>query len=307
MSYATLYWEYLALSLFLGVVGGLYSVGMPYVTHWFPKNRQGLAMNIFGAGSLGSTLNNLIVPSLILAFGWTAVPQIYAYLVVIVALIFWFFSYQNESHIAFKNVPLIEQIKVFKEPNVLRLCLYYAIAFGAFMAFSLWMVQYYIDEFDITLKKAAFLVAFFTFPSCVLRIWAGWISDKYGGSVMTLWMLRISFVCLLFLLCCSMMKLNFYIFTIVMFIQGATWSFGKASVFKSISEDYITKVGAVSGIVSAVGGVFGLVWLIFFGILLDLTHVRSTAFMVLLLVNFLALVLEYTARKNKKMSYSNLT
>ena len=298
ISCATLYWEFLVLDLFTGVLGGLYSVGIPYVTHWFPKNRQGLAMNVYGAGSLGATLNSIIAPLLIVAFGWTIVPQIYAYIVVIVALIFWVFSYQDEAHIVSKSVPFIEQIKAFKEPDVLRLCFYYAIAFGGFMALSLWMAQYYMNEFDLTLKHAALLVVCFTLPSSILRILGGWVADKYGGRIITTWMLRISCICLLLLLYFSMMKLNFYIFTIAMFIQGTIWAFGKASIFKCISEDYIKRIGVVSGIISAVGGVFGLIWVIFFGILLDLTGVYSSAFMLLLLVNCLALILENATPKN---------
>ena len=83
-----------------------------------------------------------------------------------------------------------------------------------------------------------------------------------------------------------------------MFIQGTIWAFGKASIFKCISEDYIKRIGVVSGIISAVGGVFGLIWVIFFGILLDLTGVYSSAFMLLLLVNCLALILENATPKN---------
>jgi NNP family nitrate/nitrite transporter-like MFS transporter len=37
MSYATAYWHFLVLGLFVGVAGGSFSVGTPYVARWFPK------------------------------------------------------------------------------------------------------------------------------------------------------------------------------------------------------------------------------------------------------------------------------
>ena len=41
MSYATEYWQYLTIGLFVGLAGGSFSVGTPYVARWFPKNQQG--------------------------------------------------------------------------------------------------------------------------------------------------------------------------------------------------------------------------------------------------------------------------
>ena len=57
MAYATEYWQFLLLSLFVGLAGGSFSVGTPYVARWFPKDRQGLAMGVFGAGNSGSAIS----------------------------------------------------------------------------------------------------------------------------------------------------------------------------------------------------------------------------------------------------------
>ena len=66
-----------------------------------------------------------------------------------------------------------------------------------------------------------------------------------------------------------------------MFIVGVAWAFGKASVFKYISDDYPHNIGVVSGIVGLVGGLGGFVLPILFGALVDLTGVRSSVFMLL--------------------------
>ncbi|HEX7384252.1 MAG TPA: MFS transporter, partial [Burkholderiaceae bacterium] len=78
ISYATAYWHYLVLGLFVGLAGGSFSVGTPYVARWFPKNRQGFAMGVYGAGNSGAAVNKFIAPSLVVAFGWAVVPQVYA-------------------------------------------------------------------------------------------------------------------------------------------------------------------------------------------------------------------------------------
>ena len=58
LSYATEYWHFLVLALFVGLTGGSFSVGTPYVARWFPRNKQGLAMGVFGAGNSGSAITS---------------------------------------------------------------------------------------------------------------------------------------------------------------------------------------------------------------------------------------------------------
>src|SRR5665647_1965531 len=93
MSYATAYWHFLVIGLFVGMAGGSFSVGTPYVARWFPKKQQGFAMGIFGAGNSGAAVNKFVAPALVVAFGWTMVPQVYAAIMLGAVALFWFFSY----------------------------------------------------------------------------------------------------------------------------------------------------------------------------------------------------------------------
>jgi NNP family nitrate/nitrite transporter-like MFS transporter len=88
MSCATEYWHFLAIGCFVGLAGGSFSVGTPYVARWFPKNRQGLAMGIFGAGNSGSAVTKFVAPALIAsaAGSWTIVPQVYSVAMLITAV-----------------------------------------------------------------------------------------------------------------------------------------------------------------------------------------------------------------------------
>jgi len=97
IAHATQFWQYLVLGLFVGLAGGSFSVGTPYVARWFPRNRQGFAMGIFGAGNSGAAVNKFVAPALVVAFGWVIVPQVYAAIMFGTALLFWFCSYSDPS------------------------------------------------------------------------------------------------------------------------------------------------------------------------------------------------------------------
>jgi len=93
--------------------------------------------------------------------------------------------------------------------------------------------------------------------------------------------------------------LNVYVFTALMFAMGMAWAFGKASVFKYISDEFPTNMGAVSGIVGLAGGLGGFVLPIMFGALVDLTGVRSSCFMLMYGVVWVSLIWMYVSEVRK--------
>ena len=307
MSYATAYWHFLVIGLFVGLAGGSFSVGTPYVARWFPKNRQGFAMGVYGAGNSGAAVNKFVAPALVVAFGWTMVPQVYAAVMLGALLLFWMFSASDPAHLVPPTVSLRDQLKALKDPTVLKYCQYYSIVFGGYVALSLWMVQYYVGEFGLDIRTAALLAACFSLPGGVLRAIGGWLSDKYGAHSVTWWVLWVCWICL-FLLSYPQtdftvlttegstrfhLGLNVYAFTALMFVLGIAMAFGKASVFKYISDDYPGNIGAISGIVGLAGGMGGFILPILFGVLLDWTGIRSSAFMLLYGVVWVSLIWMY--------------
>jgi NNP family nitrate/nitrite transporter-like MFS transporter len=307
MSYATAYWHFLTIGLFVGLAGGSFSVGTPYVARWFPKNQQGFAMGVYGAGNSGAAVNKFVAPALVVAFGWTMVPQVYAAIMAGTVVLFWMFSHSDPAHLVPSNVKFMDQLKALKDPKVLKYCQYYSIVFGGYVALSLWMVQYYVGEFGLEIRSAALLAACFSLPGGVLRAVGGWMSDKWGAHSVTWWVMWVSWICL-FLLSYPQtdftittvagpktfhIGLNVYAFTGLMFVLGIAFAFGKASVFKYISDDYTGNIGAISGIVGLAGGLGGFVLPIMFGALMDLTGIRSSAFMLMYGVVWVSLIWMY--------------
>ncbi|MFN4003874.1 MAG: MFS transporter [Hylemonella sp.] len=307
MAYATEFWHFLVIGLFVGLAGGSFSVGTPYVARWYPKHRQGFAMGVYGAGNSGAAVNKFIAPALVVAFGWTMVPRVYAAIMLGTLIIFWLFSHHDPAHLVPSHVKFMDQLKALKDPKVLKYCQYYSIVFGGYVALSLWMVQYYVGEYGLDIRAAALLAACFSLPGGVLRAIGGWLSDKYGAHAVTWWVMWVSWICL-FLLSYPQFDftvatvngprtfhigLNVYLFTVLMFILGVAWAFGKASVFKYISDDYPDNIGTISGIVGLAGGLGGFVLPILFGALLDLTGIRSSAFMLMYGVVWVSLIWMY--------------
>jgi len=313
MAYATQYWQFLAIGLFVGLAGGAFSVGTPYVARWFPRSRQGFAMGVYGAGNSGAAVNKFIAPALVVAFGWAMVPQVYAAIMLGTVLLFWLFSASDPAHLVPSNTKFSDQLKMLKDPKVIKYCQYYSIVFGGYVALSLWMVQYYVGEYGLDIRAAALLAACFSLPGGVLRAVGGWLSDKYGAHSVTWWVMWVSWICL-FVLSYPQTQftivtvdgpktfhigLNVYAFTVLMFVLGIAWAFGKASVFKYISDEYPANIGTVSGIVGLAGGMGGFILPIMFGALMDLTGVRSSAFMLMYGVVWVSLIWMYWTEVRK--------
>ena len=136
---ATEYWQLLVAGLFVGIAGGSFSVGIAYCARWFEKQNQGFAMGVFGAGNAGAALTKLLAPSIVVAYGWTMVPTVFAVMMLITALAFFVFTYSDPAHRVSSTVTVAQQLRALKDPNVWKICQYYSIVFGGYVSLTLWM------------------------------------------------------------------------------------------------------------------------------------------------------------------------
>jgi NNP family nitrate/nitrite transporter-like MFS transporter len=318
ISYGTEFWHYLVTGLFVGVAGGSFTVGISYCARWFPKNRQGLAMGVFGAGNTGAAVTKLVAPLIVVAYGWQMVPKVYAVMMLVTAILFWMFTFDDPAHKVGKHISIADQLAVLKDPKVWKYCQYYSIVFGGYVGLALWMTKYYIGEYGFDLKTAALLAAAFSLPGGLLRALGGWASDKWGAHRVTWWVLWLSWI-VLFILSYPQTEFTIHtvtgpqtfhlgltptVFTLLMFAMGFAWAIGKASVFKYIADDYPHNIGVVSGIVGLAGGMGGFLLPIMFGALVDITGVRSSCFMLMYGIVFVSLMWMYwTEVKNRNVMH----
>jgi NNP family nitrate/nitrite transporter-like MFS transporter len=314
IAHATQYWQFLALGLVLGVVGASFSVGTPYVARFFAQDKRGFAMGVFGAGTSGAAINMFVAPQIVAAHGWQKVPEVYAIAILVTAAIFWLLSHPDPGA-GKSTASLKQQLAVLKEPRVWKYCQYYSIVFGGFTALSLWMPQYYVGEYGLSIAQAALLAAVFALPAGVLRALGGWLSDRFGAHGVTWWVLWAAWICL-FILSYPRFDLTVYtidgsrtfnilvapwIFTPLLFAMGIAFAFGMASTFKYVADDYPASMGVVSGIVGLAGGLGGFLLPIMFGALVDFFGVRSTCFMLLYGATWVSLILMYVTEVRRAL------
>ncbi|MCP5127281.1 MAG: MFS transporter, partial [Gammaproteobacteria bacterium] len=318
LAFATQYWQYLTLGLFVGLAGGSFATGIAYTSAWFSKERQGTAMGIFGAGNAGSAITNLVAPLLVVAYGWRMVPQVYSIAMLVMAVAFWFFTYPDpkteERKKSGVHLTLGQQLTPLMDLRVWRFGMAYYFVFGGFVALALWLPKYYVGEYGLDLKTASFVTLLFTLPSGVIRALGGWISDRYGGSQTTWWVFWISLISLFFL-CYPQTTMTVHTlrgdvslnvglgvvsFTVLVFVVGIAQGIGKASVYRSLADYYPNSMGSVGGLVGVIGGLGGFTMPIIFGVALDALGVRSSAYMIMFAVLAITMLWTWLAERNER-------
>lgn len=302
------YGGYLLAALLIGIAGGGFIVGTAYVSKWFPKEKQGTVLGIFGAGNVGAAVTKLAAPIVMVAYGWHAVAQIWAGVLAITAVLFYLFAKDDPSLAerkasGVKAESFRQQLEPLKNLQVWRFSLYYFFTLGAFIALALWLPRYLVGAYGLDITTAGLIAALYSIPGSLFRILGGWMSDKYGARMVMYWTLGGSAVCTFLLAYPSTtyvidgirgpieftLAMGVVPFTILVFALGFFMSLGKAAVYKHIPVYYPNNVGSVGGMVG-MASLGGFVLPIAFGALNDWTGVWTSSFMLLFVIVAISLV-----------------
>lgn len=309
LTYAHSYPQILVAALGVGIAGGTFAVGIAYVSRWFPPEKQGLALGIFGAGNVGAAVTTFLAPFVLVALGWQVVAQIWAAALVVTAIFFWFATKDDPVLIARQRAgvapaSLWHELEPLKNIQVWRFGLYYFFVFGTFVALALWLPHYLVEVYGLDIRVAGMLAAFFSVPASLFRAYGGHLSEVYGARKVLYWTLLVS-VTATFLLAypptdyvvhgangtyAFHIEMGLAAFSVTLFVLGFFLALGKAAVFKHIPIYYPDNVGSVGGLVGMIGGLGGFVLPIIFGVLLDLTGLWTSCFMALFVLVGAALI-----------------
>ena len=309
LSFVDTYIMTLVAALGVGLAGGSFAVGITYVSTWYPKSKQGTALGIFGVGNVGAAVTTFVAPFVMVAFGWHAVAQVWAAVLVVTAILFWLLTeddpnLQDRKAKGEKHRPLLEQLEPLRHVQIWRFSIYYFFVFGAFVALALWLPRYLVGVYDLDIKTAGILTAFYAIPASLFRAYGGHLSDQYGARSIMYLTFGVSVICT-FLLAypetdylihgiegpiAFSTRMGLIPFVILIFILGFFMSLGKAAVYKHIPVYYSDHVGAVGGLVGMVGGLGGFFLPIAFGVMNDLTGIWTSCFMLLFLIVAVALL-----------------
>ncbi len=204
LSYADGFWPFALCSFGFGFVGTGFSIGIAFSSVWYPKKNQGTALGIFGAGNAGAAVTTLLAPKLLNTFtrggidadGWRLLPKWYAGALLATGVVFLLLATNKKPESSGKTVG--QMLAPLGNMRVWRFGLYYFLVFGCFVAFSQWLVPYFVSAYYMPLVTAGILASCFSFPSGVIRALGGWASDKWGARRVMYWVLGSStLICLM--------------------------------------------------------------------------------------------------------------
>jgi MFS transporter, NNP family, nitrate/nitrite transporter len=303
LTFAHDYPTFLLAALGVGIAGGSFSVGVAYVSKWFPTEKQGTALGIFGAGNVGAAVTKFAAPAIMVAYGWKSVALIWAAVLAVTGILFFLFT-KDDPDLAHRRAtgekpePLSAMLEPLQNIQVWRFSLYYFFVFGGFVALALWLPRYLMGVYNLDVASAGMIGAAYSVPASVFRAYGGHLADKFGARRVMYWTFIVSVITTFILSypptqytvqgtrgpMTFSMSMSVVGFMVVAFVLGFFMSLGKAAVFKHIPVYYPNRVGAVGGIVGLVGGLGGFVLPIAFGVLSDLTGVWQSCFWLLFLV-----------------------
>jgi NNP family nitrate/nitrite transporter-like MFS transporter len=317
VSQAHSYGQLLLLAAGVGLAGNAFTAGIAWNSAWFPRERQGFALGVFGAGNVGASVTKFLGPALIgatagstyLGFvdgGWRLIPVIYAVLLVLTAVALWVVVPRHDRATG-RGRPLGEQLRPLREVRVWRFSLYYVAVFGAYVALAAWLPKYYVDTFGVSLTTGALLTATFIFPASLLRPVGGHLSDRLGARRVMYWTFGIMLVSSGLLMMPNghivvevdnttgtaevlpfSMSLGLFVTTV--FVLGCAMGIGKAAVYKHIPEYFPGDIGAVGGLVGMFGGLGGFILPPLFAYVTEWTGLPSATFFVLFVLTAVCFV-----------------
>lgn len=188
VSFANSFAGFVLAGLAFGLSGTIFAAGVAYTSLWFPKEKQGTALGIFGMGTAGSALTSMGAPHLLNALtdqgakpdAWRGLPLVYAGGLVLMTVIFALFA-TNKKVDAAQAKTLAARMRPLRDLRVWRFGLYYFVVFGGFVALSQWLIPYYLNVYGMTLAMAGLMASAFSLPSGITRALGGWVSDRIGA------------------------------------------------------------------------------------------------------------------------------
>ncbi|RKS17211.1 NNP family nitrate/nitrite transporter-like MFS transporter [Arthrobacter sp. AG1021] len=241
----------------LGIAGTIFAVGVPFSSAWYEPKRRGFANGVFGMGMIGTAVSAFFTPRLLSGLSYFGTHLFIAGLLVAMAALVWFFL--RESPAWTPNAqPLVPKVMgALKLPITWQMSFLYGIVFGGFVAFSTFLPKYlttiYPDQVDPV--GAGTRTALFAVAAVIARPIGGVLADKFGPKVIAL----ISLAGIVSLAYIVGQQPEEGILTGTVFIlMASAMGLGMGAVFAWIGPSTPPeKVGAVSGVVAAAGGLGG--------------------------------------------------
>lgn len=276
---------------FLGIGGTAFAVGVPFVNAWFPPARRGLAVGVFGAGMGGTAVSALTTVKLY------TVSERAPFLVTAAALAL----YAVTAWVVLRDAPgrqppvgslLTRLVSNARLAISWQACILYAVAFGGYVGFSVYLPSYLKIAYGLAAADAANRMAGFVVVAVIMRPVGGWLSDRFGAIPV----LAATFaVVVVGAGVASATPLLEHIGTTAFLAMAAALGCGSGATFALVAKvTEPARVGGVTGLVGAAGGIGGFLPPLIMGYVYGRTASYAIGLMLLSVTAALTLLLTVT-------------
>jgi NNP family nitrate/nitrite transporter-like MFS transporter len=288
---------------FLGIAGTAFAVGVPFVNAWFPPERRGLAVGVFGAGMGGTAISALTTVKLYTDVGEKAPFLITAVALAVYAVAAWLILRDAPGRIT-PTTSLLNRLSAnARLPITWQACALYAVAFGGYVAFSVYLPAYLKTDYALTPVDAANRMAGFVVVAVVMRPIGGWLSDRFGPIPV----LAAGFgVVVVGAGVAATHPLLGHVGTVAFLAMAAALGSGSGATFALIAKvTDPSRVGGVTGLVGAAGGLGGFVPPLIMGYVYGRTDSYAIGLWLLSATAALTLILTLTVVRRTALAHDN--
>jgi MFS transporter, NNP family, nitrate/nitrite transporter len=284
--YAHAYWALLVVGFMLGVAGASFAVGVPFVAGWYPAERQGFALGVYGVGNIGTAIAFFGAPPIAnhwsrVAVGWTT-----GIVLLCGAALFYLLARNPPAPAA----PADYGTVLRSGWRLYRLAFFYFITFGGFVAMGFLLPTLLQDWFGYSKGEASARAAGFIIAATLARPTGGWIADRVGAfPVLVLAFAGIAVDAAVLAALAPTPRI--VPITIASLTLGCFLGAGSGAVFKIVPSEFPDNPGAAAGVVGAAGGLGGFFPPVFVGLVKDAEGTYTYGFVGLLVIVAVCLAL----------------
>ncbi|MEO8078418.1 MAG: MFS transporter [Acidobacteriota bacterium] len=243
--------HFYALGFLLGIAGASFAVALPLASRWYPPQHQGLVMGIAGAGTSGSLVATLFAPRLAERFGWANTFGLMILPVVMVAILFALLAKDSPR----RSAPPAwrDYSAVLRESDTFWFAFLYGLTFGGFVGLTSFLTTFFHEQYQVSRVGAGDFTTVVVIAGSLLRPIGGWLSDRIGGYRLLLVLLVAIAGC--FVVVATLPALPVVVATL--FLGMGLLGMGTGAVFQLVPQRFGERLGIVTGVVGAAGGLGG--------------------------------------------------
>jgi MFS transporter, NNP family, nitrate/nitrite transporter len=287
---------------FLGIAGTAFAVGVPFVNAWFPPERRGLAVGVFGAGMGGTAISALTTVKLYENWGPRSPFLITAAALAVYAVAAWIVMRDAPGRKAPTTSLGSRLVANAKLPITWQACILYAVAFGGYVAFSVYLPSYLKVAYELTPADAANRMAGFVVVAVLMRPVGGWLSDRVGPIPVLIGGYAVVVVGAAVAATTPILE---HVGTVAFLAMAAALGSGSGATFALIAR--VTdpaRVGGVTGLVGAAGGLGGFVPPLIMGYVYGRTDSYAIGLVLLSVTAALTMVLTMTVVRRTERQHA---